>query len=246
MDIIKTLLEDAGERSRALGRPVVTLSYAQTLDGSLTSTRGKRLAISGPESKRLTHRLRAAHEGILVGIGTLLTDDPRLTARLVGGPHPQVVVLDAGLRTPPEARVLQRVDQRALIVCAGDAPEERARAVEKAGGRILRVNADEQDRLDLAEMLKALHRLGLRSLMVEGGADVITSFLNARLADQAVITLAAAWIGGLRRGQVQASADGCYPALDEPHFEAFGRDLVVWGRLSEARYEEQDAVFHPA
>ncbi len=244
MDIIKALLSDAGERSRAMGRPVVTLSYAQSLDGSLTSRPGKRLAISGAESRRLTHQLRAAHDAILVGIGTLLTDDPRLNARLVGGPHPQVVVLDAELRTPLQARVLQRSDLRALIVCAKDAPQEKARQIEKAGGRILRVAADAGGLLDLAEMLRAIHRLGLRSLMVEGGAEVVTSFINSRLVDQAVVTLSAMWIGGPHAGRVNPDGDGCIPLILEPRFESVGRDLVIWGRLGEGRYEEQDAVFH--
>jgi riboflavin-specific deaminase-like protein len=244
MDIIKALLSDASERSRTLGRPVVTLSYAQSLDGSLTSEMNKRLVISGPETKRLTHLLRAAHEAILVGIGTLLTDDPKLNARLVGGPHPQVVVLDADLRTPTTAQVLQRTDLKALIVCKNDVLKSKIQALEKAGGRILRVNGDGRGRLDLLEVLHGLQRMGLRSLMVEGGAEVANSFLQARLVDQVVVTVAAMWTGAAHGGEKMLNVDGCFPVVEDPHYDVYGHELVIWGRIGEGRYEEQDAVFH--
>ncbi len=87
-------------------RPYVTLSYAQSLDGSITARRGEPLAISGPESLEMTHRLRAEHDAILVGIGTLLADDPRLSVRLVAGADPQPIIVDSRLRFPLNARIL--------------------------------------------------------------------------------------------------------------------------------------------
>ena len=88
------------------GRPFVTLSYAQSLDGSIAARRGATTPISGPDALRLTHQLRAHHDAILVGIGTVLADDPQLTVRLVAGPNPQPVIVDSRLRLPLTARLL--------------------------------------------------------------------------------------------------------------------------------------------
>ncbi len=95
-----TPLDDLRRFRRSLARtdrPAITLSYAQSLDGSLTTRRGRPLALSGPESYQLTHHLRADHDAILVGIDTVLADDPRLTVRGVRGEAPQPVVLDSRL-----------------------------------------------------------------------------------------------------------------------------------------------------
>src|SRR5512142_1687762 len=96
------------QRAAELGRPLVTLSYAQSLDGCLTVERGRPTPLSGREALRLTHRLRAAHQGILVGVGTVLADDPQLNVRLVEGRSPRPLVLDTNLRLPLEAGLLQR------------------------------------------------------------------------------------------------------------------------------------------
>ena len=104
---IDQLLARATTHRLQTGRPLVSLSYAQSLDGSLAARRGSPLLLSGKASMQLTHRLRASHDAILVGIGTILADDPQLTVRLVQGPQPQPVILDSHLRLPPNARVFQ-------------------------------------------------------------------------------------------------------------------------------------------
>ena len=97
-------------------RPFVTVSYAQSIDGSIATRRRRPLPISGPGAMRMTHGLRALHDGILVGIETVLADDPQLSVRLVEGPHPQPVVLDTRLRTPLEARLLKGGNGRPWLV----------------------------------------------------------------------------------------------------------------------------------
>ena len=89
------------------GVPYVTLTYAQSLDGSIAATPGRPLSISGPVSMTLTHALRAAHDAILVGIGTILADNPQLTVRYLKGKDPQPVIVDSRLRCPLDARVLR-------------------------------------------------------------------------------------------------------------------------------------------
>ncbi|MCK4899238.1 MAG: RibD family protein, partial [Anaerolineales bacterium] len=103
---IDELLADAKADSQSAERPLVTLSYAQSLDGSIAVRRGSPLSLSSPEAMTLTHRLRAAHETILVGIGTVLADNPRLTVRLVEGRNPQPIILDSHLRLFLDANLL--------------------------------------------------------------------------------------------------------------------------------------------
>ena len=108
--------------------PFVTLAYAQSLDGSIAAYPGVPLAISGPVSMGITHRLRARHQAILVGIGTVLADDPRLNVRLVPGKNPQPVVLDNQLRFPLKARLLQG-EKKPWIMTSKQASSHKANAL---------------------------------------------------------------------------------------------------------------------
>src|SRR4029079_2712702 len=108
MDTLLQDLAQARARKRLRGRPFVTLAYAQSVEGRFAIARGLRSALSGPESLRFTHALRAGHDGILVGVGTVLADDPELRVRLVEGRDPQPVIVDSHLSTPAGARLLAR------------------------------------------------------------------------------------------------------------------------------------------
>jgi 3,4-dihydroxy 2-butanone 4-phosphate synthase/GTP cyclohydrolase II len=179
------------------GRPLVTLSFAQSLDGSISLRRGEPLALSGPQSLAFTHRLRGAHDAILVGIGTVLADDPRLTARDTDGGNPRPVVLDSNVRIPNKARLWAHPCGPWVFARAG-IPAEGRDAVAARGGRLFEAPRSHGGLLDLPAVLAELGRNEIRSLMVEGGAAVITSFLAAGLADRAAITIAPVFVGGLR------------------------------------------------
>jgi len=134
-------LAGAQEHVRKHHRPLITLSYAQSLDGSISANRGSPTAISGPQAMRLTHELRAAHDAILVGIGTILADNPHLTVRLVAGKNPQPVVLDSNLRFPPGANLIQEKIHPWIATCQPSAVQgkdlgeyqERASKLESMG-----------------------------------------------------------------------------------------------------------------
>ena len=212
-------------------RPHITLAYAQSLDGSLAAHPGEPLALSGPESLRLTHQLRAQHDAILVGIGTVLADDPRLNVRLVEGPDPQPVILDSHLRFPLDARLLGN-SRKPWIVSVKPPPpqasEDRAKVLESTGVEVLKMPADPRGRVDLPAMLNALASRGINSLMVEGGAQVITAFLNARLVDELVLTLAPVFVGGLRAVDSLLSGDS-FPRLNVVSVEPCGPDWIIRG-----------------
>lgn len=212
-------------------RPSVTLSYAQSLDGSIGTASRKALPLSGPESLAATHHLRAAHEAILVGIGTLIADNPLLTVRHAEGEHPQPVILDSHLRISREAAVWKH-PKPPLLACLTTANRERRQELETAGARVMPLPASPEGRVSLPALLDRLGQLGFRSLMVEGGARVITSFVREQLANALAITVAPALVGGLSAIEhLGPERLELLPAINDPGWGAFGPDLMVWGEI---------------
>lgn len=224
---IEDWLRGARNSFDAADRPFVTLSYAQSLDGSLTLRPGAALSLSGPESLNLTHHLRSLHDGILVGIGTVVADDPQLTVRMSSGPSPQPIVLDSQLRIPAAAR-LCRPGGRPCWVLSSQAADART----DANLEVISLPGDDAGHVCLRQALGALHQRGIQSLMVEGGAHVIQAFLRHQLVDAVVLTVAPTFVGGYK-----AVADLGYaspielPRIDPWHSERLGSDLILWGSL---------------
>jgi diaminohydroxyphosphoribosylaminopyrimidine deaminase/5-amino-6-(5-phosphoribosylamino)uracil reductase len=178
------------------GRPFVTLKFAQTLDGRIATRTGHSRWISSPPSLRFAHELRSTHDAILVGVGTVINDDPELTVRHVRGRNPLRVILDSTLRVPPSSRVLSaRGDARTLIATLGDADPEKRRRLERAGVEVLTVPPDGTGRVSLPHLLGLLGERRISSVLIEGGAEVITRVLAARLADRLVVVVAPKIIG---------------------------------------------------
>jgi len=239
MALIDQILPEIERLPGAAGCPAVTLSYAQSLDGSIAARRGFPLQISGTESAQLTHQLRAAHDAILVGIGTVLADDPRLTVRHAQGKDPQPVVLDSQLRFPLGAKLLR--ERSPWIATTGQADGNKARSLTAAGAVLLTLPADCIGRVHLPSLLARLCELGIESLMVEGGAAVITSFLRQQLVDFAVLTIAPIFVGGLHatediagQNAVRSAASplsyNSFPKLQGLGIAQLGDDLIVWGK----------------
>jgi len=210
-------------------RPFITLAYAQSLDGSIAGKGHRPLRLSGAPALRLTHELRAAHDAILVGIGTVVTDDPRLDVRHVAGANPRPIVVDSGLRLPEASRLLEK-GRSAWVATTERAGAEAAERLETLGAEVLRLPALDNGWVDLEALMTKLAARGTSHLLVEGGARILTSFLKARLADYVVLTVAPRFVGGL-----SAVADGeltpC-PRLSSWQSERVGDDLVLGGELS--------------
>lgn len=211
------------------GRSFVTLSFAQSLDGSITIKRGQWTAISGSESMRMTHQLRASHEAILIGIGTALADDPQLTVRLVEGPQPQPVVVDCYLRLPLKAKLFEH-PRPPWIFTSLEASEDRQKALEAQGARIIRFPAVSEGRISLTKVLEFLYQEGIESVMVEGGARIITSFLVAQLVDHMVVTIAPKILGGLNA--VEYLNGSGLPHLENAQYHVLGSDVVLSGEVA--------------
>jgi 3,4-dihydroxy 2-butanone 4-phosphate synthase/GTP cyclohydrolase II len=212
------------------GRPFVTLSYAQSLDGSITRQRGEPMALSGQESLTLTHQLRTGHDAILVGIGTVLADDPRLTVRLVTGPDPQPIIVDSQLRLPLTAKLLTEHPRQPIVATTETAAPQKEAALTAAGATVIRLPATTSGQVSLPHLLTCLNKRGIRSLMVEGGAGIITSFLAGQLVDRLVITVAPLLVGGLNAvGSLNGHG---LPQLKNPHSQWLGKDMILSGDVS--------------
>jgi GTP cyclohydrolase II len=230
---LEALSARAAAHHRRTGRPFVTLTYAQSLDGSIAADPGQPLSLSGPQSLLLTHYLRAAHDAILVGIGTVLADNPLLNVRLVEGKNPQPVIVDSQLRFPLEANLLRRHPLAPWIATSEQADRERQRRLEAAGARILRLPPTSSGAVDLDALLKQLGECGIRSLMVEGGARIITSFLARQIANYLVLTVVPRLVGGVRAvGNLGAFEPARFPGLRHIGYQRLGEDLVMWGDLA--------------
>lgn len=204
------------------GRPFITLSYAQSIDGSITVKRGQPTALSGTASMQLTHQLRAHHDAILVGIETVLADNPSLSVRLVAGESPQPVILDSQLRFPLQAKLLA---SRPWIATTETADPARQIALEAAGAIIWRLPANPSGRVSLTALAAKLAAAGAASLMVEGGSKVITSFLASGLVDRVMITIAPRYLGGLTA--VEPHNGRSFAELHNVQYEQVGDDLVL-------------------
>lgn len=223
----------AADHRRRHGRPFVTLSYAQSLDGCIAACLGQPLSLSGPQSLKLTHHLRAAHDAILVGIGTILADNPLLNVRLVEGKNPQPVVVDSQLRFPLEANLLQHHPLSPWIATSEQADVGRQRQLEAAGARIVRLPRTANGDINLQALLAQLGTWGVNSLMVEGGARIITSFLSHQLVDHLVLTIVPRLVGGVHAvGNLGQLASPPFPGLSQPQYQQLGEDLVLWGDVT--------------
>jgi riboflavin-specific deaminase-like protein len=211
-------------------RPLVTVSYAQSVDGSIASRNREQLRLSSHQSMVLTHRIRAACDAVVIGINTLIVDDPLLTVRLIEGASPQPIVLDSKLRTPLQARLLDRTDRRCWLACTDNHVSERVGAVQSRGAEVIRCRRDRRGMVDLSDLLHQLRRRGIRSIMVEGGSQVITSFIEARLVDQMIITIAPRLIGGLPVLDRPAVGNGSLLSFNPVSYQSCGPDIVIWAQ----------------
>ncbi|TAN49502.1 MAG: bifunctional diaminohydroxyphosphoribosylaminopyrimidine deaminase/5-amino-6-(5-phosphoribosylamino)uracil reductase RibD [Methylococcaceae bacterium] len=190
------------------GRPWVTGKLAMSLDGRTALSNGDSRWITGAEARRDAHRLRAQSSAIVTGIGTLLADDPAMTARLEDEEvlQPLRVVLDSRLRTPVTAR-LAHPPGHALIIC-GHEDAARRQALEQAGFSVLCLPLGDDGRLDLAAVLDALGRRDINEVMLEAGPTLNGAWLQAALVDEWVVYMAPCLLGDTARGLFSLPALG--------------------------------------
>ncbi len=213
----------------AEGRPLVTLKLATSLDGCIAAASGASRWITGAAARARGHLLRAEHDGVLVGIGTALADDPDLTCRLPGmaDRSPVRIVLDSGLRLPLASRLVASARSvPTWVVAAGDAPPERVAALADRGLRVIQTDSK---KVAIGACLQELGRLGLTRLLVEGGGTVAAAFARAGLIDGIAWFRAPMLLGG--DGTAALAALGIAEPNLAPRFRrtavmALGEDIL--------------------
>lgn len=177
----------------AASRPRVTLSAAISIDGKIATRTGDS-ALSSRRDLARVHRLRASHDAILVGIGTVLADDPLLTVRLARGTNPVRVILDSRARLPASSRIARTCGEvRTIAAVSRAAPPRRVAALRKMG---IEVAAAGRERASPRAALARLWRLGVRSVLLEGGSRANWAMVRAGLVDEAVLCVAPRLLGG--------------------------------------------------
>ncbi len=202
----------------------VTIKVASTWDGRIASRPGARDSITGMESQVFVHRLRATHEGVLIGINTLLVDRPRLDCRTLDGvQNPAPVVLDTRFRFPADYRWLE--EGRRFLVITGEEPAgDKFRAIEAGGGAVLRCDK-RGDRVDETLAIKTMTEWGISSILVEGGADVLTSFLGSETWDALRLFVSPGVFGPEGVTLVNSLVDPGDAVL--AGVESFGQDVLI-------------------
>ncbi len=184
------------------GLPFVTMKYAMTLDGKIATKDGLSQWISSEEARRYTNSLRGHHMGIMVGSGTVVTDDPRLNCR-TGGLSPVRIICDSSLETPMDSYVVRTASEegsalrypRTVIATISD-NKSKIRQYEDAGVRILKTPYNKQGRVDLHYLMAALGDMGIESIMLEGGATMNWSALTEGIVDRAMAVISPKVFGG--------------------------------------------------
>jgi len=213
------------------GWPFVILKIAQTLDGKIATRDGDSRWVSSLESRRLAHRLRAQVDAVLVGVNTVLRDDPQLTVRHVKGPNPVKIILDSKLRTPLEAKVL--VGGRVILATCQKADSRRVQQYRDRRVEIWELPADAHGEVDLVELLRRVGQGELTSVLIEGGQKIFTSALKAGMVDKLLIFVAPRLLGegkgSLGDLEIGRMADAL--PVREVQFRRVGSDLLITGRL---------------
>ena len=236
MAFLQPLFERLAARDNGFsGLPFVTLSYAQSVDGSIAARPLRPVTLSSEKSFEMTHLLRSRHDALLVGINTVLVDDPRLTVRRCQGDNPQPVVLDSRLRCPDDARLWTHPDKHPLLFTTAAAPAGEFARLEARGASIHVMPKDRMGRVNLISALQCLADRGVKRLMVEGGATVINSFLQGGLVDYCVITVVPKLIGGVKAMDNLRAADDVPPlSIVDCLYQPLGGDLIIHGALGKS------------
>ena len=236
ISVSRVMVDECNAANRAwllwatYARPCFTLKAAITLDGKIATIKGQSKWITGEQARAEVHHLRDTHDAVLVGVGTVLADDPWLNSRLPRARDPIRIVLDSNLRTPVDAHLLPKGRGPRTILCATEkAPAAKQKALEKAGAEIWRFPARRNGTVPIEHVVRELGEQKILSVLVEGGGTVHATFLQFGYADELILYIAPkavggpapSWVGGKGIATLQAAHQ--FEFDEEPEF--VGADL---------------------
>ena len=220
----------AGFSSRVRrGLPLVTLKLAATLDGRIATRSGAARWITGPAARQLVHTWRNEMDVVMVGAGTVIADDPRLTCRVAGGRDPLRVVVDGRLRIPLGARVLTKKAARGTVVATVNANPRKQAAIQARGAEVLALPGRDGV-FSLRRLLRRLAARGVNSVLLEGGATLAAAALRERVVDRLALFVAPKLIGGdglAMIGSLGVRGMAAAPAVRITSIEPIGDDWLV-------------------
>ena len=217
--------------------PYVAMKYAMTLDGKIASFSGDSKWVTGEKAREHTHFLRKKYRGILVGIGTVLADDPMLNCRIENGVDPVRIVCDSHLQIPLECQLVKTAKNIETIVCYAEENEEKQKALMEAGVQLIKAEKDGQ--VDLEKLMMELGSMEIDSVLVEGGGAIHGSFLTSGLVQKVYCYIAPKMIGGkdalspvLGKG-IEKMSDAV--EITDVTVQNFGSDICVSGHMKQKK-----------
>lgn len=229
-------LNEAYRKYITTGRPFVTLKMAMSLDGKIATRTGDSRWITGERARKMAHRLRRDSDAVLVGVQTVIADDPRLTVRHVRAHRqPLRVVADSTARTPLQAHLLRTGGTPPLIAITDRAPQDNVQALREAGAQVT-VVPQREGRVELAALLDELGRREVAGVLAEGGGELAASLIEQGLADKLVVFVAPKIIGGSEAvgavmGTGAAIVEQAWP-VREVRCRKLGDDFMIEGYLA--------------
>lgn len=214
------------------GTPFVHAKWAMTLDGKIATRTGDSQWISGDASREYVHKLRSENDAVMVGIGTVLADDPLLNVRLAGDwRQPMKVIVDSMCRIPVSARLLQ--DGVAIIACSAGADPENVQALRDVGAEIMIISEPDGSRVDLHELMNRLGAANVSGLLVEGGGTLLGTLLDRQLVNRVTACIAPKIIGGREApgpvGGIGIEMIAETVKLENISYETFEQDIMISG-----------------
>lgn len=232
------LLEDQAQKLNEIyvkfittGLPFVTLKLAMTLDGKIATRTGDSKWISSEKSRRMVHQLRRRSDAVLIGVGTVIADDPELTGRIGNhAAYPARIIMDSRARMPLQSKILSQPGGRTIIAVTNRAPNENLKRLEQAGACII-VIEEENGQVSPKALLSTLGGMNITSVLIEGGSHIAASFLSAGVTDKVMFFIAPKIAGGESArtavGGLGIAAMGDALELKDMTVRRIGRDILV-------------------
>ncbi|NEZ45752.1 bifunctional diaminohydroxyphosphoribosylaminopyrimidine deaminase/5-amino-6-(5-phosphoribosylamino)uracil reductase RibD [Clostridium niameyense] len=217
--------------------PFVVLKTASTLDGKIATKKGDSKWITGEDSRYIVHKVRNSLCGIMVGIGTILKDDPLLTTRIEKGRSPKAIIVDSNLKIPIESKILKTLGEREIyIACIKEHSNlEKKKALEEKGVNIIELPANEKKQVPLKALMKILGKKGIDSILLEGGGTLNFSALQENIVDKVMCFIAPKIIGG-EKSKSMVAGEGIEKLKDsfyikDETIEKIGEDILITGYI---------------